>query len=235
MNLLLLEDEDFAAEGEAVIGGRRALHLREVLNAMPGDKLRVGRLNGLMGQAEVLTVKEGQYRLRVALSEPPPPPLPVTLVLALPRPKMLRRILQAVTSLGVKQLVLCNSWRVEKSFWESPWLMPEAIREQLLLGLEQSRDTLLPKVICEPRFKPFVEDRLPALAGESRRLVAHPGGRQECPRGLSEAVTLVVGPEGGFIPYEISLLENHGFEAVHLGARILRVETAVVTLLSRLY
>jgi 16S rRNA U1498 N3-methylase RsmE len=100
--------------------------------------------------------------------------LPLTLLLALPRPKMLKRILQTVATMGVERLVLMNSYRVEKSFWDSPFLQPQAIEDELTLGLEQGKDTVLPQVILEKRFKPFVEDRLPALSANSLRLVAHP-------------------------------------------------------------
>jgi RsmE family RNA methyltransferase len=166
---------------------------------------------------------------------PPPPRLPVTLLLALPRPKMLKRILQTVATLGVQRLVLLNSYRVEKSFWDSPFLRPEAIREELVLGLEQGRDTVLPEVWLEKRFKPFVEDRLAGLCAGSRCLVAHPGGEGACPVAVNAPLTLAIGPEGGFIPYEVDSLVNQGFEPVHLGPRILRVETAVTALLSRLF
>ncbi|MDB2481016.1 16S rRNA (uracil(1498)-N(3))-methyltransferase, partial [Porticoccaceae bacterium] len=40
---------------------------------------------------------------------------------------------------------------------------------------------------------------------------------------------------GGFIPYEIDKLNQVGFESVHLGQRILRVENAVPALVSRLF
>ena len=48
--------------------------------------------------------------------------------------------------MGVPRLVLLNSYRVEKSFWQTPFLQPEAIREQLILGLEQARDSVLPEI-----------------------------------------------------------------------------------------
>ncbi len=109
------------------------------------------------------------------LDQPPPEKLPLTLLLALPRPKMLRRVLQTVSSMGVPRLILLNSYRVEKSFWQTPFLEPAAIREQLILGLEQARDTVLPEVIIEKRFKPFVEDQLPGIAAGTVGLVGHPG------------------------------------------------------------
>jgi RsmE family RNA methyltransferase len=147
----------------------------------------------------------------------------------------MRRVLQTVAAMGVPRLVLLNSYRVEKSFWQTPFLAPEAIREQLLLGLEQARDTLLPEVSIEKRFKPFVEDRLPALAAGTRGLVGHPGDYPACPRALSEPVTLAIGPEGGWIPYEVDRLAAAGLQPVQLGERILRVETAVPALLARLF
>lgn len=235
MNLLLLEDADFVAADRAILRDRRLRHLQEVHRAQAGDTLRVGRLDGAMGQGELLRLEAGEAELRLTLDRPPPAKLPLTLLLALPRPKMLRRVLQTVAAMGVPRLVLLNSYRVEKSFWQTPFLEPAAIREQLILGLEQARDTRLPEVLIEPRFKPFVEDRLPALAAGSLGLLGHPGEHPPCPRAVEGPVTLAIGPEGGWIPYEVEKLAAAGLAPVQLGERILRVETAVTALLARLF
>ncbi|MBP5072920.1 16S rRNA (uracil(1498)-N(3))-methyltransferase [Pseudomonas chlororaphis] len=235
MNLLLLEEADFIAADRVILRDRRLTHMQEVHRAAVGDSLRVGRIGGLMGSAELLRLETQEAELQVRLDQPPPTKLPLTLVLALPRPKMLRRVLQTVAAMGVPRLVLVNSYRVEKSFWQTPFLEPEAIREQLILGLEQARDSVLPEVVIEKRFKPFVEDRLPALVEGTLGLVGHPGRYPACPRGLDEPVTLAIGPEGGWIPYEIELLGKSGLQPVQLGERILRVETAVTALLARLF
>ncbi|WPP45164.1 16S rRNA (uracil(1498)-N(3))-methyltransferase [Pseudomonas sp. AN-1] len=236
MNLLLLEDGDFVAEGRALLRGRRLKHLHEVHRAESGDALRVGRLGGLMGEGRILRLDAEAAEIAVeSLEQSPPAKLPVTLLLALPRPKMLKRTLQTVASMGVAHLVLLNSYRVEKSFWQTPFLESEAIREQLILGLEQARDTVLPEVVIEKRFKPFVEDRLPQLAAGSLGLVGHPGDFPACPRAVDSAVTLAIGPEGGWIPYEVDKLREAGLAPVQLGERILRVETAVPVLLARLF
>jgi RsmE family RNA methyltransferase len=235
MNLLLLEEADFVAADRAVLEGRRLKHLHEVHRAEAGDQLRVGRLDGLMGRGTLIALDERHAELQVQLDQAPPAKLPLTLLLALPRPKMLKRVLQTVAAMGVPRLVLLNSYRVEKSFWQTPFLEPGAIREQLILGLEQSRDTLLPEVIIEKRFKPFVEDRLPAIAAGTLGLVGHPGDYPACPRAVNEPVTLAIGPEGGWIPYEVDKLQEAGLQAVQLGERILRVETAVSALLARLF
>ncbi|SEC44317.1 RNA methyltransferase, RsmE family [Pseudomonas frederiksbergensis] len=235
MNLLLLEEADFIAADRAILRDRRLTHMQEVHRSVVGDSLRVGRIGGLMGSAELLRLDADEAELRVTLDQPPPAKLPLTLVLALPRPKMLRRVFQTVAAMGVPRIILVNSYRVEKSFWQTPFLEPEAIREQLILGLEQARDSVLPQIVIEKRFKPFVEDRLPAITEGTLGLVGHPGNYPPCPRGLDEAVTLAIGPEGGWIPYEIELLGKSGLHPVQLGDRILRVETAITALLARLF
>ena len=235
MNLLLLEASDFVAADRVILRDRRLTHIQEVHRAEAGEHLRVGLLGGEMGQGRLLRLDANEAELKIELNQPPPAKLPITLLLALPRPKMLRRVLQTVACMGVPRLVLLNSYRVEKSFWQTPFLEPAAIREQLLLGLEQARDTVLPDVSIEKRFKPFVEDRLPQLAAGTRGLVGHPGDYPDCPRAVTESVTLAIGPEGGWIPYEIDKLSEAGLQPVQLGARILRVETAVSALLARLF
>lgn len=235
MNLLLLEEADFIAADRVILRDRRLTHMQEVHRAVVGDSLRVGRVGGLMGNAELLRLEGHEAELRVSLDTPPPEKLPLTLLLALPRPKMLRRVFQTIATMGVPRVILLNSYRVEKSFWQTPFLEPAAIREQLILGLEQARDTVLPEVIIEKRFKPFVEDRLPQRVEGTLGLVGHPGQFPPCPRATQQPVTLAIGPEGGWIPYEIDLLHKAGLQPVQLGERILRVETAVTALLARLF
>ena len=235
MNLLLLEDADFIASDRVVLRDRRLKQMQEVHRSEVGDSLRVGRVGGLLGNAELLRLEPREAELSVVFDREPPAKLPLTLILALPRPKMLRRVFQTVATMGVPKVILVNSYRVEKSFWQTPFLEPAAIREQLILGLEQARDSVLPEIVIEKRFKPFVEDRLPAIVDGTLGLVGHPGDFPACPRGVEQPVTLAIGPEGGWIPYEIDLLRASGMNPVQLGERILRVETAVTALLARLF
>ncbi|WP_410481115.1 16S rRNA (uracil(1498)-N(3))-methyltransferase [Pseudomonas plecoglossicida] len=235
MNLLLLEEADFVSADRVVLTDRRFTHMQEIHRVLVGDNLRVGRINGLMGKATVLRLDKHEAELQVAFDQQPPTKLPLTLVLAVPRPKMLRRLFQTVATLGVPRLILLNSYKVEKSFWQTPFLHPDSVRDNLILGLEQARDTVLPEVLIEKRFKPFVEDRLPAIAAGTLGLVGHPGPYPACPRAVQQPVTLAIGPEGGWIPYEVDLLGKAGLAPVQLGERILRVETAVTALLSRIF
>jgi len=234
VNLILLGPEDFVSATRVRLSDRRLAHVRDVHRAGPGDTLRVGRVDGELGTGRVLSLDQGALELEVALDTAPPSPSPVRLLLALPRPPSLRKVLQQATALGVKEFWLLHSRRVEKSFWQSHGLEPDALRRQLLLGLEQAGDTIVPRIELRRSFRPFVEDELPALLSGSRGLVAHPESPRPCPRALAGPVTLIVGPEGGFRSHEIDLLAAQGVEPVGLGERVLRVETAVVALLARL-
>ncbi|BBM02552.1 ribosomal RNA small subunit methyltransferase E [Microbulbifer sp. GL-2] len=178
MNLIVLQETDFIDSTHVRLSDRRLEHIVKVHRAAPGQQLRVGLLNGEIGFGEIIALTDQQVELRVELQSNPPPPLPLTLILALPRPKMLKRIIQHITALGVKKLVLLNSYRVEKSYWQTPWLEPDKLSEQCLLGLEQAVDTQMPEIILRKRFKPFVEDELPELSADTVKMVAHPvGGR----------------------------------------------------------
>ncbi|MBA3547820.1 MAG: 16S rRNA (uracil(1498)-N(3))-methyltransferase [Nannocystis sp.] len=234
MNLVLLDPADFIAGGRVVLQGRRHAHLRQVVKVAPGEPLRVGLLGGKLGTGTVLAIDDQQIELAVELVDDPPPPLPITMLLALPRPHSLRKVLQQATAMGVKRFVLFACARVEPSFFTASAIRPAAIDEDLRLGLEQARDTVLPQVeVHAQRFHRFLGERWSELAS-GQVLIAHPEpGASPCPRAVAGPVTLVVGPEGGFVPAEVDRLRELG-TLVDLGPRILRVETAVVALLARL-
>ncbi len=234
MNLIIVEDSDFVSPGCVRLRGRRALHIATVHRARVGDVVRIGRIGGCIGTGTLTSQSPGVVELEVRLTDPAPEPPQITMLLALPRPKCFRRLLQAIVTFGIKRVAVFGAYRVEKSYWATPWLAPEALQEKVLLALEQARDTTLPVISLHPEFKPFVEDVVPGLSQGTRRIVAHPGSLQPCPANISEPVTLAVGPEGGFTQYETDRLTGAGFEPVSLGARILRVEQAVPCLLGRI-
>jgi RsmE family RNA methyltransferase len=231
LNLLLLDEGDLEPGGRARVRGRRARHVVEVLRAGPGDRIAVGVLRGLVGDAEILGASADEVSLHVNLAAAPPPPSPVTLVLALPRPKILRKVLQAVASMGVKRVALVGTYRVEKSYFGSPLLEPGAIDAELRLGLEQGKDTVPPEVTLHRHFKPFVEDDLDRLFPAERmgRLLAHPAapGLLDALHARRSAAVVAIGPEGGFTPYEASALASRNFEPFSLGPRPFRVDVAV--------
>lgn len=218
-----------------LLHGRRLIHAREVLRTRVGATVKVGVLGGLRGHGTVAAVSETELQLQVVLDEPPPPRANVDLVLAMPRPKQLKRVLAAVASLGVDRLVLLNAAKVEKSYFDSKVLAPGFLDGLLRLGLEQARDTVPPQLLIRPLFRPFVEDELDAFCADALRLLAHGEAAQPLARRApGQQVVLAVGPEGGWTPFELELLQKQRFEPVTLGSRPLRVEVAVPALVGAL-
>jgi len=235
MNLLLFHQYELNPCNHFCINDDRATHLKKVLNVTQGSYIKAGMINGKIGRAQITDIEAENIHLHWQAESDPPPPLPCVLIVALPRPKMMRRILQTIATMGVKEIHFINSWKVEKSFWQTPWLEPDAIKSQLLLGLAQAVDTELPQVFTHKRFKPFVQDILPTLCLNRENLAAHPYQSAPCPTDLNTPSLMCIGPEGGFTEYEVNLLKSIGITAVSIGARILRTETAIPAILSRLY
>jgi RsmE family RNA methyltransferase len=234
MNLLLLRPDELLPDGTARLRGRRLLHAGEVLRLSAGGVLRAGLVGGAIGTAELVRLDEDEMVLRPSLTDSPPPRPGIDLILALPRPKALRKVLPAAASLGVDRIALVNASRVEKSYFSSKVLDPDAMRELLILGLEQARDTRLPEVMVRERFRPFVEDELDSLWRDADRRVAHPSAEGETPARSNGRTVLAIGPEGGWVPFELELLAKAGFLPLSLGARTLRVEVEVPYLLGHL-
>ena len=232
MNIILLAPEDWLDENTVCLDDRRHEHIRGILKAQMSDSLRVGLLGGLRGSGTVVKLSEEHTHLQVDLVAPPLPRHPRDLILALPRPKMLRRVFRTAAEMGVAHLYLINSARVEKSYWQSPLLRPDRVDAALTAGLQRAGDTVLPQVHLHPRFKPFIEDQLPGLLGSGACWIAHPGAPEALATQSGEGL-IMLGPEGGFIPYEVELAQSIGAQAVRLSDRILSVDTAVTAALSQ--
>ncbi|MEQ1086215.1 16S rRNA (uracil(1498)-N(3))-methyltransferase [Acinetobacter seifertii] len=234
MNIVLLEPEDTQSEIWSIHSKRQLQHLREHLDITAGQNLKVGIRNGARYVTEIVSIDEQEVCIRPIREEAVPAKLPVHLIVALPRPKVLRRLIMDSVTLGVEKISLIHSYRVDKSYWQTPFL--QQIDNYITLGLEQAGDTIVPEIQMYKRFKPFVEDVLPTLISEtSPAYVAHPYADESMRNGIGHACSVVVGPEGGFIPYEVDLLTKNGCQAVSLGNRILRTETSISYILGRLF
>jgi len=235
MNIILLHENDFLDSDTVILTDHRKDHIIDVLKAKKNDSLVCGLVNDNIGKGVISNIDSAGIELKVSLDLTPPPPLPLTLILALPRPKMLKRIIESAATLGVKQIYLINSWRVEKSFWQSPVLNNNNLEKILISGLEQAKDTVMPQIFIKKLFTPFVKNELPEISKNSLCITAHPKTNNPCPYSIDQQTSLAIGPEGGFIDLEIETLEQAGFKTVSLGKRILRTETAVPVIISRLF
>ena len=236
MNCILLPKN-----AKSISNQNQVTHIKEILKSKVGDSLTIGEIGGNIGKATIAQINNNEVTLRdIILDKKPPAKLDLTVILALPRPKVLRRLIMDMTSLGINKLIIVNSYRTQKSYWQSPLL--ERIDEFVFEGLQQAIDTVPPVIEFKKYFKPFVEDEFPTLLGNA--VIAHPYATQSWKSYLDEAKCksnnsdnmpkiLCIGAEGGWIEYEVDLLCLHGCKAVSLGERILRTETVVNVLLGR--
>ncbi len=235
MNLILLDAAELN-EGEVVLKDKRAGHLIKVLKVAPGDNVRVGVLDGAIGEGTVRSVGDDTVVLCCAFEPGVAGPPPVDLLLALPRPKVLRRLWAQLAALGVGRIAITNAERVERNYFDTHVLTPACYRPLLIEGLQQARDTRLPIVSVHKQFRVLVEDHLDAIFPDGLRLVAHPGRQAPLTTTLRRRsdgrVVLAVGPEGGWNEFELTLLEAHRFVPVDMGPRTLRTDTACIALLT---
>ncbi len=232
MNLLIVKPQDLDSDGITFRATQeQSLHLHSVLHVKNGDTVKAGVLGGNIGTAEVLENSKRSALLRfTSLSVPPPAKKKLRFVIALPRPQSFKKCLHFIASAGIPQVQFIQTARVEKSYWNSASMAPEQIEQELLLGLQQGVDTILPDITFFRSFRDWKNQ--PLLPG--RRLLAHPVNALPCPAAAEEKIFAAIGPEGGFIPSEIQAFPELGFECVELGSYILRVEFALAYMTGRL-
>jgi 16S rRNA (uracil1498-N3)-methyltransferase len=242
VNLILLEPGEVSdesarhPESNVSLSGTRADHLLNVLKVAPGHHVRVGILDGPHGVGTVRSIADGTVELRCTFDAMVPPRPRVDLLLALPRPKVMRRLWAQIAALGVGQIILTNAERVERNYFDTHVLRPDCYEPLLIEGLQQARDTRLPRVSIHRQFKVLIEDDLNGLFPNGLRLVASPAAKN--PVGdvvrqmLDERILLAIGPEGGWNRFETTLLEAQGFHMVGIGPRTLRTDTACIALLA---
>ncbi|MBL7016743.1 MAG: 16S rRNA (uracil(1498)-N(3))-methyltransferase [Kiritimatiellales bacterium] len=245
MNLILISPEEAAPDNVVQLTDGRAAHIRTVLRAEPGKTLRIGLLNGPFGAGTVEQISEESVTLSCVWEAALPPRPPIDLLLAMPRPKVLKRLWAQFAALGVGRIFITNAEKVEKYYFDTHVLDPDFYNARLIEGLQQARDTRLPEVTIVRRLCSFLENDLGAVFPRSeKKLLADPSGTQTIFQCLEKSVEnfpsigtrvlLAIGPEGGWTPYELEMLQAHGFEVFGMGSRILRADTACIALLSQL-
>ena len=248
VNRILFEKRE-VVDDRATFSDVRADHVLNVLHGEVGQTLKTGELDGPVGTSVIERIDGNVVTVRCTHETPSLQPW-LDLLLAPPRPRAMKRLLPQLASLGVRRIVLVGAEKVEKAFWGAQLLKEEIYRPLLVDGLQQAGTSIVPKIEAFKSFKRFLENKLDTyFGGQSPRIVAHPsplggqapefggqapnfGGQAPNFGGLSPV--LAVGPEGGWTDEEIELLEEKGFVRMSLGARILRTDTALIALISRL-
>jgi 16S rRNA (uracil1498-N3)-methyltransferase len=229
VNLLLFTPAEAAAPLRRT--DPRAVHLLDVLRRQIGDTFDAGLINGPRGKGTLAAVSDAALTLTFVWNAQPPPPLdPITLLIGLPRPQTARKILQEATALGVSALHFFASDRGEPSYAQSTLWSSGEWRRHLITGAEQAFCTRLPEVTWTTLLPDLIAALPPTvsrIALDNYESPAPLSAAQLSPTSATAPITLAIGSERGWSPAERDLLRANNFTLAHLGARVLRAETAV--------
>jgi len=206
-------------------------HLRNVLRLKPGDEIRVfdGKGNeflclvGEFENAKSLSIIRVIKQIEASSVESP---LDFSLAVALLKGAKFDLVIQKATELGVSNLIPILSHRSEVKL-KNPENKLERWRKIIIESSKQCGRAKLME-ICEPtEFNDFME----SAEGETF-LFSEKDGDSFASIKSSKRITAVVGPEGGWDDSEIEIARKNNFQIITLGGRILRAETAAISVTS---
>ena len=167
--------------------------------------------------------KDVRLRVLSRLPARPESPLRVTLVQALSRGERMDQTLQKSTELGVVAFQPLITERIEVR------IRPEKLKQRMehwhkviVSACEQCGRAIIPELN-----EPLGLDEWLGRTEKAQRLVLEPGSETALAKTrLGDTVELLIGPEGGFSERELAMMNQNEVQAVSLGPRILRTETA---------
>lgn len=243
-----LKEDPKEGEKEVFLHGEDARHLATVLRAKEGETVSLASPDGSSYMAEITSVSPEEIALHISFKESFGVELPmkVTLFQALPKGERMEWVLQKCTELGVSRIVpvelaRCVS-RVEPSKEKKKLERWEKILES---AAKQSKRAVIPSLLPVLRFSPkkeSFEDAWRKISGEALpplRLFPHENASPSDAllpvlreRKKEDEIAYIIGPEGGFTEEETEALVKAGFRMLSLGRRILRTETAAMTMMA---
>jgi 16S rRNA (uracil1498-N3)-methyltransferase len=155
---------------------------------------------------------------------------PLVLGVALPKGERQKWLVEKATELGVSRIVPLKTGRSVAEPGESAI---DRLRRSVIEASKQCGRNRLLEIVAPQELAAYL-----ATPPEGAvRWFAHPGdaplAEQTDPGEQNREVFLAIGPEGGFTADEAQLAFKLGWQAISLGPRILRVETAAIALCSR--
>lgn len=240
MNQFFVEPSQINVHDRTVIIlGPDVKHIRNVLRMKPGEEVAVS--NGQDGKeyrCGILAVEEDRVlcELRFIKEDNVELPSRVYLFQALPKADKMELIIQKAVELGVHEIIPVAAKRCVVKLDEKKAAGKRARWQGIAeAAAKQSRRALVPDVTQVSEFCQAVE----RAAGMDVRLIPYElaedmGKTRRLLEGIrpGQEIALFIGPEGGFEESEIRLALEKGLEPITLGRRILRTETAGMTVLS---
>lgn len=211
-------------------------HDERVLRLASSMDLKVGSIfratvEGLgRGRGSVTRYFDGSLEAQIVFPDQQPitPAGSINLILALPRPKVFKRMLPGIVTMGVESVIIVNACGVHRNYFDTHWLEQPAIDRLRMLGLEQGGSSVYTRVVVRKQLRPFLEDELRAPDEDSVRLVCLPDADVSWRNAVIEGRKLwvAVGPETGWTAHEQELFSCAGFNGIGLGAEHLPCDVA---------
>ncbi len=183
-------------------------------------------------RARILRIssREASLLLFDAFPSPTESSVEIVLLQALPERERMELIIQKATELGVFAILVFKSARsISLEERESKQRKAHRWPAIAIKAVQQSRRAKVPRVT----YASSLEEALGRCGGGLKVILWEKEGeplKRWLKQGLPERVYALVGPEGGYMAEEIELARRSGFVPVKLGQRILRTETAAITL-----
>lgn len=206
-----------------------ASHAVRVLRMKPGDGMVLMDGVGTFFKAEVAVASPHHCVYRVVEEMPQLPQWHGRYHIAMAPTKLMDRtewMLEKVTEIGVDEVSLLNCGNSERRVAK-----PARLEKILVSAMKQSRKAWKPVLNDMAAFSKFVSEPRGGM-----KFIAHCYEEiprtylydELCGRDVSEAVTVLIGPEGDFTPDEVRMAVDAGYVSVHLGQSRLRTETAAM-------
>ena len=225
-------------ENKIYMQGADVNHIRNVLRMKPGEDVRVNDGRGKTYLCCISSYEEQTAVLDILKELDSDTELPSRIILfqGLPKGDKMEWIVQKAVELGAYAIVPFAAKRSVVKLDEKKAAKKQARWQLIAKGAaEQSGRGIIPEVSAVQTFTEALR-----MAGELD-VVLIPyeleEGMKETVRILEEiapgqSVGIFIGPEGGFEEEEVELAKKAGVYPVSLGKRILRTETAGLTVLS---
>ncbi|MDX1878391.1 16S rRNA (uracil(1498)-N(3))-methyltransferase [Mycobacterium sp. SMC-18] len=227
--------------GLAVVDGDEGFHAATVRRIRPGEELDLSDGAGALAHCVIEDAVKGRLTARVLSITDVPAAVPaVTVVQALPKSERSELAIELATEAGADAFV---AWQSERCVarWDGTAKVEKGLRRWSAVARSAARQSRRPYVPSVSG--PVSTAELVASIGEGSdgtghvTLVLHESAEvplREVVSAATEAVTLIVGPEGGITDGEVAALVGAGAVAVRLGPSVLRTSTAAAVALGAL-
>ena len=214
----------------ATLEGQEAQHLGKVMRAGPGDRVTLFDNSGDQFEAEVEQVQKQKVMLKVLSRDSVNRELSakLTLFVTLPKGDRQRWLIEKAVELGATRVVPIVTTR---SVVKPNDKTIERLRRTVIEASKQCGRNRLMEIEDPQAWADIAAKEETDLT--VTRLIAHPVESDRLPTEMHENIYLAVGPEGGFTDEEVKLATDAGWQVVGLGSRILRIETAALSLIAR--